>query len=47
MLLPLSNSSNERLQKNFNSFKDKLPVTEKLSRGIFSLPLYPEIEKEI
>ena len=32
-------------KKNFNSFKDKLPVTEKLSKGIFSLPLYPEIEK--
>ncbi len=33
-------------KKNFNSYKDKLPVTEKLSKGIFSLPLYPEISKK-
>ncbi len=30
-------------KKNFNSNKDRLPITEKLSKGIFSLPLYPEI----
>ena len=33
-------------KKNFNLYKEKLPVTEKMSKGIFSLPLYPEIKRQ-